>query len=688
MTETARIIVDSVDALSSHGISAISAAIGVFDGVHAGHRRLLAELMATAAATDSTPVAVTFSPHPRQVLFPDTAPALLLSPDEKYERLFSCGVKAVVVIPFTREFAALSPDRFITECLCSHSVSLKGICVGKAWRFGAGGTGNSDTLTEIAKNDGFLFKPVDEVVMDGGTVSSSTIRQAASNGDFEKASRYLTMPYAISGVVVHGFGVAGKDLKTPTANIDVKYGVIPPSGVYAAYVVTDGVRHPAVVNIGSAPTFASYGQTGLCRVEAHLLDEVQGDLYDRTLSLEPVKYLRPEQAFPSPESLKEQIGKDCQSALDLLKKERKGQEKMTAEQSKYSVIELSEQLGVKRTTVNDWLAKYAAYIEFTVQGKRRTYSANALNVLKKVAELRGRGLSSIEIDSELAKLYAIHPQPEMTDEKTPEKNMTETMTNVTETLPQRFVPQADNTVELLRQFQLIMEKLEQLEARETPSLPPPAAPPAPPKRSVSSLLLLVVFVFLAALLSAVGIYAHREMTAMKIQAAEQGKEIRRQTAENAGLRREVYLLDKSRSDFQENVKRLEEAMAKERAEQQKRIGEMEKRQKSEAELQRERFEKERLELVRQLEKRILDAEAKHAAAEKKLLEQQKAAAEKELKAQKAQAEAAAKAKAEAAAKAKAEAAAKAKAEAAAKAKAEAAAKAKAVQKPTTPAAVK
>ena len=151
---------------------------------------------------------------------------------------------------------------------------------------------------------------------------------------------------------------------------------------------------------------------------------------------------------------------------------------------------------------------------------------------------------------------------------------------------------------------------------------------------------------------------------MKIQAAEQGKEIRRQTAENAGLRREVYLLDKSRSDFQENVKRLEEAMAKERAEQRKRIGEMEKRQKSEAELQRERFEKERLELVRQLEKRILDAEAKHAAAEKKLLEQQKAAAEKELKAQKAQAEAAA------------------------KAKAEAAAKAKAVQKPTTPAAVK
>ena len=171
---------------------------------------------------------------------------------------------------------------------------------------------------------------------------------------------------------------------------------------------------------------------------------------------------------------------------------------------------------------------------------------------------------------------------------------------------------------------------------------------------------------------------------MKIQSAEQGKEIRRQTAENAGLRREVYLLDKSRSDFQENVKRLEEAMAKERAEQQKRIGEMEKRQKSEAELQRERFEKERLELVRQLEKRILDAEAKHAAAEKKLLEQQKAAAEKKLlEQQKAAAEKELKAQ-----KAQAEAAAKAKAEAAAKAKAEAAAKAKAVQKPTTPAAVK
>ncbi len=304
-------------------------------------------------------------------------------------------------------------------------------------------------------------------------------------------------------------------------------------------------------------------------------------------------------------------------------------------EKKYSVIELAEQLGAKRTTVNDWLSRYALYIESSVQGKRRIYSENALAVLKKISELRGAGLSSAEIDGELAKLYAVHPQPEMTAQKD----------EMTETLPQVAEIQKNEATELLRQFHVILEKLENME-QANHALPPPLPPPPPAKKGMGLPLLLLVFVFLAGLLAAVSLYAKQEIETMQTESRKQTEEIRRQSAENAGLKRDVYLLDKSRADFEENVKKLEAAIAREKAAQaeqlkkleqtlaqerdsrKKQILDLEKLRQTEAELREVKYEKDRLELVRKLEQKL--AEAEKLAQEKQKVINEKAAAEKKL----------------------------------------------------------
>lgn len=318
MTDKNIICTDKIDALRAYGIDRITVAIGVFDGVHAGHRKLLAELKRIASATASVPVVVTFSPHPRQILQPESAPALLLPNDEKIRRLAENGAEAVVTIPFTKEFAAKEPENFIADSLESDGIRLCGVCVGKKWRFGAKGAGNSDLLTQLAEKFHFHFSPVDEVEMEGETVSSSSIRAAAAAGDLEKATRFLCAPYALYGEVVHGEHVASRKLNAPTANVKLQAGLLPPAGVYAARVRVENSCCNAVINIGAAPTFDSYGKQDLLRLEAHLLD-TEIDLYGKHISVEPVRFLRAEQRFPSPDALKKQIQLDIEKTHAILK---------------------------------------------------------------------------------------------------------------------------------------------------------------------------------------------------------------------------------------------------------------------------------------------------------------------------------------------------------------------------------
>ncbi len=315
MNNTEHTAVSSIEELRAYGITEISAAVGVFDGVHAGHRKLLATLQEVSAGTNSTPVAVTFHPHPRQLIDPENAPHLLLSQAEKRSRLFETGVKAVVTLPFTCDLAALEPEDFLKQQLMASGISLRGLCVGEHWRFGAKGWGNTALLETFSAKYGFEFRAVPELSLDGETVSSSSIRAAIQGGDLTKAEKFLGRPSMLYGGVVHGAGIAGKVLTRPTANIELESGILPPNGVYAVRVHTDdGIWHPGIANIGTAPTFRNDDRI---LIEAHLLDG-NADLYGHRVSLALAARIRPEIKFDTAEQLRAQIAEDIEKAFEVL----------------------------------------------------------------------------------------------------------------------------------------------------------------------------------------------------------------------------------------------------------------------------------------------------------------------------------------------------------------------------------
>ena len=234
----------SLDELKTASICRVSLAIGVFDGVHLGHQKLLKVLTEQADRTNSVPVAMTFFPHPRQILTPDSAPPLLLPPSEKIRLLHAHGVKAVITLPFTQSFSQMPPDLFLENCLECSGITLESLCVGSCWRFGAGGQGNCTYLARVAAEKHFEFCAVPELELNGETVSSSGIRRAVQEADLSKAALFLGHPYTLYGVVEHGKQVAGEKLGHPTANLRTEYGVLPPCGVYACKACFQGETLP------------------------------------------------------------------------------------------------------------------------------------------------------------------------------------------------------------------------------------------------------------------------------------------------------------------------------------------------------------------------------------------------------------------------------------------------------------
>lgn len=310
--------VNSIGDLKNHGIHKVAVAIGVFDGIHLGHQHLLDELKKMSSRLNVCPVVLTFHPHPREVLKPNEPLFLLISQEKKIELLHSFGIKAVVTSPFTKEFASLSAEKFLSSCLISSDVPLRGICVGEKWRFGEGGSGNIETIAMFAKKKQIDFKPVKEFHIDGQVVSSSSIRRAVSGGLLDQAAKMLGRHYSLSGTVEHGENIAARVLECPTANIAVSHGIIPPKGVYAGYAVFGGKRYPAAISIGTAPTF-KHGNPLKLLIEAHLFD-FSGILYGKNLEIELVKYVREERYFSSAEELKKQIQNDLSGINKLLKK--------------------------------------------------------------------------------------------------------------------------------------------------------------------------------------------------------------------------------------------------------------------------------------------------------------------------------------------------------------------------------
>lgn len=290
-------------------------AVGVFDGVHCGHRKIIETAGKMADKNGSKVCAVTFSPHPRSLF--GESPELLADEEVRRRLLLDAGADFVGTINFDREVAELPPEEFLLRLINDGRFQLSGICVGEHWHFGSKGRGGCGLIEKFSGEYGFSFSSVPELEDGQDVISSSLIRSLIKEGNLERAAKLLGRNAFLYGKIVHGFGVAGKELSAPTANLSVEYGVVPPDGVYAARVHLDGKMHSAAVNIGVAPTYG----VGTRRVEIHLLDW-NGVLYDRILALELVKFIRKEQKFTDPVELKAQIFKDIAVIKDALKETR------------------------------------------------------------------------------------------------------------------------------------------------------------------------------------------------------------------------------------------------------------------------------------------------------------------------------------------------------------------------------
>ena len=286
--------------------------IGKFDGVHIGHREVLRTLREKA---DGRRVAVvTFDRHPLELFDPSSAPTPLLSIPQKVEALRDAGADLVVVLPFTEEFAATSPEDFVQSILVD-GLSAQLILVGADFRFGSGGSGNVGTLTEMGDARGFSVDVLRDVCLEGGVkVSSSTIRDALAAGDVETAAQLLGRPHRVRGVVVHGHQ-RGRVLGYPTVNLEENNeGFIPKSGVYAGSVLVLGVEYLAGISVGKNPTFTDVTRN---QVEAHALD-ADFDAYGSVAEIRFTHWLRDNVPFASVEELIEALHSDFRNIRTLI----------------------------------------------------------------------------------------------------------------------------------------------------------------------------------------------------------------------------------------------------------------------------------------------------------------------------------------------------------------------------------
>ena len=279
-------------------------AIGVFDGVHAGHRAIVARAVNAAAELDASSVVVTFDPHPAYVVRPDAAPLLLGSVPERVELLASLGIDAVLVLPFDREMSSWTAEEFVQRLLVSR-LHARRVVVGENFRFGNRALGDVALLRRLGESDDFDVDSV-SLIGDADVVSSTLIRSLVADGLVSEAARALGRPYGLSGVVVRG-DARGRELGYPTANLALPSGIaVPADGVYAGWLVrADGSRWPAAISVGTNPTFDGVER----RVEAYALD-VEFDLYDERITIEFAERLRGMEKFDSVEDLVAQMADD------------------------------------------------------------------------------------------------------------------------------------------------------------------------------------------------------------------------------------------------------------------------------------------------------------------------------------------------------------------------------------------
>lgn len=286
-------------------------AIGIFDGVHAGHQQIIDIAKHLGDVT-----VMTFDPHPASVIAPERTPTQLVTIKDRIELLKKVGASAVEVVNFNSDFSKLSPDQFIEDILVGR-FAAEHVVIGENFNFGYKAQGTPKYLSEVGPKYGFGLSIVKLQEDRGSTISSSRIRNLIIDGQIERANELLTRNFYLKGLVIHG-EKRGREIGYPTANIGLtSLATVPADGVYAGWLSVGGVRWPAAISIGTNPTFP--GVRGR-QVEAYALDQVGLELYDQEGKIEFGYRLRDTLKFDGLAPLLEQMKKDCDKARELTSK--------------------------------------------------------------------------------------------------------------------------------------------------------------------------------------------------------------------------------------------------------------------------------------------------------------------------------------------------------------------------------
>jgi riboflavin kinase / FMN adenylyltransferase len=279
--------------------------IGNFDGVHAGHRKILRRVAALAREEGWKGAALTFDPHPSKLLAPERAPRLLTTMEERARMMLEQGIDEILILPFTREVSELSPEDFVREILAD-ALNVRAVLVGSNFHFGKRAAGDAGTLEQLGERYSFETDVLPPVVWRKRMISSSEVRRLVEAGDVSMACRMLRRPHRLEGAVVHGEGIGSKQT-VPTVNLESQAEVIPKDGVYVTRTrELDGAREwPSITNIGKRPTFDGKHRT----IETYLLSGLNGTTPAR-IAVEFLQRVRDERAFETPEALKTQILRD------------------------------------------------------------------------------------------------------------------------------------------------------------------------------------------------------------------------------------------------------------------------------------------------------------------------------------------------------------------------------------------
>ena len=287
--------------------------LGVFDGLHLGHQRIMQTVVERAKAVDAVATAMTFDPHPRAVLHPESAPPLLQTLDQRLANFQVLGIEQAIVIPFTREFASQPAQAFLSDIIRDR-LHAKEVYLGKGFAFGKDRGGNIELLRAMSEKLGFIPDEVNEVQIRGQRISSSKIRHLLAEGRINLARRMLGRPYGVEGVIIRG-NRRGHTIGFPTANLKPHNRVIPKYGVYATATLIDGSWRKSITNIGVRPTFEDTNEPS---IESYIFD-FDGELYGDVLRVRFLHRIRDERKFNGIEELKAQIEKDTRRARNYFR---------------------------------------------------------------------------------------------------------------------------------------------------------------------------------------------------------------------------------------------------------------------------------------------------------------------------------------------------------------------------------